>query len=106
MQRGQAERRRLLMGFSGDANADPQQVGDVLREQSQREQQMLEFKRVFLEDVSRFLTPQQVSRCSILMDELPRKLHKFIEERRREGAPEHQKGKDSNPSRRGRRRGY
>jgi len=106
MQRQQGERRRLLIGFSGDANADPQQVGDVLKEQSRNEQQMSEFKRLFLEDVSLFLTPQQVSRCSILMDELPRRLHEFIQERRQERKGEPQLRKDSYPPGRARRRGY
>ena len=106
MQRQQRERRRLLTGFSGDANADSQQVGDLLKDQSRNEQQMLEFKRLFLEDVSHFLTPQQVSRCSILMDELPRRLHEFIRERRHEGGPEPQQRRDSGPSGHGRRRGY
>jgi Spy/CpxP family protein refolding chaperone len=106
MQRGQGERRRLLSGFSDDANADSQKVNDLLKEQNRHEQQMLESKRLFLEDVSHFLTPQQVSRCSILMDELPRRLHKFIEERRREGGMEPQQHRESYPPGRGRRRGY
>jgi Spy/CpxP family protein refolding chaperone len=106
LQRQQGERRRALMELSGDTSADSQRVGDLLREQSRHEQQMLELKRVFLEDVSHFLTPQQVSRCSILMDELPRRLHRFIEERRQESGREPQQPRESYPPGRGRRRGY
>ena len=106
MQRRQGERRRLLVGFSDDATADSQQVGNLLKEQGRQDQQMLEFKRMFLEDVSHFLTPQQVSRCSILMDELPRRLHEFIRERRHESGPELDQRRDSRPSGRSRRRGY
>lgn len=87
MMRQQGDRRRELDSLSEDANANPQEVDKLLTEQSQHEQQISGLKRQFLTDVSVFLTPQQVSRCSILLDDLPRRIHKLIEEHRGDDQP-------------------
>jgi Spy/CpxP family protein refolding chaperone len=106
LQRQQMERRRALEELSTNPEADPQQVDGLLKDQSRQEQQMMEFKQHFLMDVSHFLTPQQVSRCSILMDDLPRRVHEFIQERRQERGMNSPQGPGSYPPGRGRRRGY
>ncbi len=43
--------------------------------------EILAKREVFLTNLADFLTPQQVSRCSILLDELPRRIRQFMEER-------------------------
>ena len=43
--------------------------------------EILAKREVFLTNIADFLTPQQVSRCSILLDELPRRIRQFMEER-------------------------
>lgn len=105
MMRQQMDRRNMLDSLSDDPNANPQQVNMLLTEQSRHEQQVSDFKRQFLTDVSEFLTPQQVSRCSILMDDLPRRIHKFIEEKRGDDRPG-SKGKDDRSRHHSKRRGY
>jgi Spy/CpxP family protein refolding chaperone len=82
MQRGQKDRRRQLDDLSQDPKADQSKVNDLVEQNSRDQQQMLKNKQDFLKDVSAFLTPQQVSRCSILLDELPQRIRQFIEERR------------------------
>lgn len=43
--------------------------------------EILAKREIFLTSLTDFLTPQQVSRCSILLDELPRRIRQFMEER-------------------------
>jgi Spy/CpxP family protein refolding chaperone len=105
MMRQQMDRRRELDSLSEDANANQQEVDKLLTEQSQHEQQISGLKRQFLTDVTVFLTPQQVSRCSILMDELPRRIHKLIEEHRDDN-PQDQGSKEGRHSGHRSRRGY
>ncbi len=82
MQRGQRERREQLDQLSQDPKADKSKVNDLVEQNSKDQQQMLKLKGDFLKDVSGFLTAQQISRCSILLDELPQRIRQFIEERR------------------------
>ncbi len=82
LQRQQHERRMELDRMSQDPNANPERVNSLIAEQSSYEQRISGLKRMFLTDVSAFLTPQQVSRCAVLLDELPRKVREMIDERR------------------------
>jgi len=93
LQRQQVERRAQLDMLAADPQANTEQVSGLISAQSQYEQQVSGLKRAFLSDVSEYLTPQQVSRCSILLDELPRRVHQFMEERSRGH------GKDPHPRR-------
>lgn len=43
--------------------------------------EILAKRELLLTDLADFLTPQQVSRCSILLDELPRRIRQFVDER-------------------------
>lgn len=83
VQREQGDHRKQLDGLAHDPNADPQDVNRLLTQQSAHEQQVSAMKGQFLKDLSGVLTPQQVSRCAILLDELPRRVHQFIEEQRK-----------------------
>lgn len=83
LQRQQVERRAQFDMLAADPQANPEQVSGLISAQSQYEQQLSSMKRAFLGDISEYLTPQQVSRCSILLDELPRKVHQYMEERGR-----------------------
>jgi Spy/CpxP family protein refolding chaperone len=88
--KAQRDRKDQLDKLSEDPKADKAKVTDLLGQQAQAEQQMADMKKTFLTDVSAFLTPQQVSKCAILMDEMPRRVHQMIEERQermREGGP-------------------
>lgn len=49
--------------------------------------EILTKRELLLTDLADFLSPQQVSRCSILLDELPRRIRQFMEDR---GGPPHQ----------------
>jgi len=82
MMRDQHERREQLDALSQDPKADKSKVTELVDQNAQHQEQMLKMKQDFLKDVSSFLTPQQISRCSILMDELPQRIHQFIEQRR------------------------
>lgn len=82
MMRRQHERRAEMDELSRNPEAGKGRVDELLTQQMESERRISDLKRKLLTDVSVFLTPQQVSRCSILMDELPRKVHKLIEEQR------------------------
>jgi Spy/CpxP family protein refolding chaperone len=82
MMRGQRDRRDQLDVLSQDPKADQTKVNTLVEQNSHDQEQMLRNKQEFLKDVSSFLTPQQVSRCSILLDELPQRIRQYIEEHR------------------------
>ncbi|MDD5087909.1 MAG: periplasmic heavy metal sensor [bacterium] len=82
LMREQHKRRAEMDELSHNPEADKTQVDNLLTQQMESERRISDMKRKLLTDVGAFLTPQQVSRCSILMDELPRRIHQFIEERR------------------------
>jgi Spy/CpxP family protein refolding chaperone len=84
-QRKAHERRDEMDKLSADPNADKGAVNNLIAQQNADQQAMLEQKAQFLNDVSSFLTPQQIGRCSILMDELPRKIQSYIDEHRGRG---------------------
>lgn len=90
LQREQGERVRTLEGYAHSPSAQPREVNKLLAEKSTREQQISALKAQFLSDLSTTLSPQQVSRCAILLDELPRRVQQFIEEQRR--GPPHGQG--------------
>ncbi len=98
LQRDQMGRREELERFSQQPGAEPNQVNRILSEQASTSQQITELKQQFLGDVSSFLTPQQVSRCSILMDDIPRRVHEYIDAQKRAGrAPNQGYGPNSGP---------
>lgn len=103
LMRSQMSDRDELYGLSADPNANPQRVDELLQVQREREKRMADLKQQFLQDISGVLTPQQVSRCSILMEELPRRVHQFIQENRRDYPPSGESHKKSRnrPHRRG-----
>jgi Spy/CpxP family protein refolding chaperone len=82
MQRAGRDRRDQLDQLSKDPNADKGKVNELLAQNAQDQERMLKLKQEFLGDVGSFLSPQQIGRCSILMDELPQRIRQFIEERR------------------------
>ena len=97
--RQQQERRGEMDALSHNPGAEKGRVDDLLTQQTESERRLSDLKRKLLADVGVFLTPQQVSRCSILMDELPRRVHKFIEERRGHGR-DSESGRDRSRGRR------
>ena len=83
IQRDECEARRELDKFSQTPNGDPAQLNSLLERRKSADQQIAGMKQEFLSDISSFLTPQQVSRCSILLDDLPRKVREMIREKKR-----------------------
>ncbi|MFH1010388.1 MAG: hypothetical protein V1784_04035 [bacterium] len=89
MQRGQRELRDQLDRLSDAEDSSPEEVARLLDRLSENQRRMVGEKRGFLGEVSPFMSPQQVSRCSILMDEIPQRVREMIRERRdlRDGSP-------------------
>lgn len=83
LMREQYHLRKSLRELSDDPSADRMAVQGYLFRQDTLQQKMAESKRQFMNEVSRFLTPQQMSRCSVLMDEIPRRVRDFIENQHR-----------------------
>jgi hypothetical protein len=79
----QRDIREQLGAVSTGSESGQQNVGSLLEQQQQNEQQALDLKREFLKNVGGFLTPQQVSRCSVLLDELPAKMRELIHAQKR-----------------------
>lgn len=82
MQREQRALRDELDRLSDARDLSPEEVDRLLDQFSENQQGMIGRKRHFLGEVSPFLSPQQVSRCSILMDEIPQRVREMIRERR------------------------
>jgi len=70
------------------------------------DQSVAQMKQEFLSDISGFLTTQQVSRCSILIDEIPRQMREFMRAKERERMHEGNSPSRENDARRQGRRGY
>jgi hypothetical protein len=65
-----------------DEKVDGEQDIKVLISKSNSLQtEILDKREALLTDLADFLTPQQVSRCSILLDEMPRRIRQFMDER-------------------------
>ncbi|MCC6477021.1 periplasmic heavy metal sensor [bacterium] len=86
------EARRELNSISQSSDADSKQVKDLIARTNSLQAMLLEKRSKFLTDLADVLTPQQVSRCAILLDELPRKMREFMEERRGQGGGGQHKG--------------
>jgi Spy/CpxP family protein refolding chaperone len=82
-QHQQRQIREQLDAISFGAESAQQNVGELIDQQEKNQQQAIRLKSDFLKNVSAFLTPQQVSRCSVLLDELPIKMQALIQEERR-----------------------
>lgn len=67
-------------GASAD-NAAPVDVKALIARSNSLQMEILTKREALLTDLADFLSPQQVSRCSILLDELPRRIRQFMEER-------------------------
>ena len=74
--------REQLDMISGGDNSGQANIGDLLDQQERNQQEAIRLKRDFLNKVGGFLTPQQVSRCTVLLDELPFKVQRLIEDER------------------------
>lgn len=83
LQRRQHDARIELDNFSAQESAPPEEVKRLLDLREQNQQEAIRLRRQFLDDVSGFLTPQQISRCSVLLEELPAKIRDMIHEERR-----------------------
>jgi Spy/CpxP family protein refolding chaperone len=81
------ESKRELNAISQSSDADSKHVKELIAKTNALQAQLLEKRSAFLTDIADVLTPQQVSRCSILLDELPRKMREFMEEHRGPGGP-------------------
>ena len=86
VRREQMDQRQDLNNLARDKDADQGHVEDVLNKQGDTEKKLTALKQDFLKDVSGILTPQQVSKCSILLDDLPKRVQQFINERRDHGS--------------------
>ncbi|MCL4304675.1 periplasmic heavy metal sensor [bacterium] len=94
LQRQLTESRRRLDVLSSDKSADSKEVKELISSNKRLQTEILTKREAMLSDMSEFLTPQQVSRCSVLLDELPRRLRQLMNERGRE--------REDEPPRRGR----
>jgi hypothetical protein len=81
MQREQRDLRERLDKLSETEDSSPEEVSQLLDQLSENQEHMVAMKRGFLHDLSPFMSPQQVSRCSILMDEIPQRVREMIRER-------------------------
>ncbi|MBU1706312.1 periplasmic heavy metal sensor [bacterium] len=107
IQREQRTLRQQLDQLSDSEDSSPEEVAQLLDRFSANQQRMVEHKRRFLGEVSPFMSPQQVSRCSILMDEIPHRVREMIRERREfnrneRAEPRRAPPRQSSPRRRGR----
>lgn len=83
LQRRQHDTRIELDNLSAQQAAPPEAVSRLLDQRERDQQEAIRLRRKFLEDVGGFLTPQQVSRCSVLLEELPAKIQNMIHEEKR-----------------------
>lgn len=95
IQHGERNTRVELDQLSRTPGANGERLQGLLGERRRLDNEAAVLKQDFLGDISEFLTPQQVSRCSILLDEIPQKMKHFIREKERE------KSRSPEPSRRG-----
>jgi len=65
---------------SGESSSQ-RDVKSLISQSNALQTEILAKREILLTDLADFLSPQQVSRCSILMDELPRRLRQFMDER-------------------------
>ena len=100
--------RMQLDQLSQTPNGDPQELNSLLQKRKSTEQDKAAMKEEFLTDISSFLTPQQVSRCSILLDDIPQRMRQFMraKEREREYGIPPTHPQDTHGGARLRRRGY
>lgn len=89
--------RAKLDDLSRDSKASAKEVQELITRTKVLQTDILSRREAMLTDLSEFLTPQQVSRCSVLLDELPRRLRQLMEER---GAGPDAAQKESKPVRR------
>jgi hypothetical protein len=80
MSQEQREIKKQLEEFSGRSDVAPQMVNELFDRNDRIARALLDRKRQFLSEISTFLNPQQVSRCSILLDELPRRMRQLARE--------------------------
>ena len=107
IQRGERETRMELDRMSQSPEASRESLHGLIGQRRQLDQDASVLKQEFLGEISEFLTPQQVSRCSILLDDLPHKVRQFIREKEREKARAAQpQRKDTRGQQQPRRRGY
>lgn len=97
MQRELSAARVQLENLSRDEKASAKEVQDLISRTKVLQTEILSRRESMLSDLSQFLTPQQVSRCSVLLDELPRRLRQLMEER---GGPPADQGSGHPPVRR------
>lgn len=89
--------RAKLDDLSRDSKASAKEVQELITRTKVLQTDILSRREAMLTDLSEFLTPQQVSRCSVLLDELPRRLRQLMEER---GAETDAAKKEPAPARR------
>ena len=93
--------RDQLDDLSHNPKADQVSVSKLLDQRNAQTKKIMDANREFLNSVSSILTPQQVSKCSILLEEMPRRIREFIDQRREErmggqGAPQPGRGSHKN----------
>ena len=79
LHRQQMEQRRDMDAMAHSEQGDDKKLQSLMEQKGQTDQQLLTLRQAFLKDISQFLSAQQVSRCSILLDDLPRRLQQFVE---------------------------
>ncbi|MCB9357049.1 MAG: periplasmic heavy metal sensor [Calditrichaeota bacterium] len=84
LQRELNESRRRLADISGDESAGKDEVKHLITQTNQLQSEILSQRESMLTDMADFLSPQQVSRCAVLLDELPRRLQQLMDERGQE----------------------
>lgn len=103
LQRAEHDARMELDRLSQSPDADRGRLQELLNERRRLEQDAATLKQDFLGDITGFLSPQQVSRCSILLDEVPQRVRQFMIEKQRErmqmSAPPGARGKQPYPDR-------
>ncbi len=89
LQRAERDTRMQLDELSQSPDADRGQLQKLLDERRRLDNDENLAKQQFLGDIDNFLTPQQISRCSVLLDEVPRHVREFMIQKQRERAHEY-----------------
>lgn len=70
-----------LSGQKRSAEDGKDEVKSLITKSRDLQTGILTKREILLTDLAEFLTPQQVSRCAILLDDIPRRIRQFMDER-------------------------
>jgi len=88
MQRELTQTRARLDAISAQSDGTSKDdLKSLLSRSKELQTGILTKREALLTDLAEFLTPQQVSRCALLLDDIPRRIRQFMDEQGRGGPP-------------------